>query len=127
MIDTNNNCDFSDEKSFYPEKSGKDSTLRNYKNAYRIEYDMIRNEKVTTTFLPMVVKYLPEEPYNYKYWYTFPQYARTSININGKIHEIAVSQGFDSPYAEDSRLALPEGIQKDLMQNFTKPFPSDNT
>ena len=123
MIDTNNNCDFSDEKPFYPENAIRDGTLRNYKMVYRIEYDLVRSGHRTTSFLPMVVKYLPEEPYEYRYWYTFPQYARTSIIIDGNVHEIAVSQGFNSPYAEESRLILAENIQKGSYAKFHETIP----
>lgn len=107
MIDTNNNGDFSDEKSFYPETAGPDDTLRLYKHSYEIEYDIFRKGRAEIVHIPMVIKYLPHQPERYRMAYSFPRYAKALLALGGLQKTLAINIGFTSPSGyEVSELAM---------------------
>jgi len=113
MIDSNNNLDFADELPFYPEIASEKDTLRHYKKFYPVEYDVFREGKVMTSHVPMIIKYLPHKPANMNFYYSFPQYATTNINVSDEEYIIAVNLDFVAPFSgEVSELALIDKNQK---------------
>ncbi|SDE81850.1 Peroxiredoxin [Dyadobacter soli] len=113
MIDTNNNGDFSDEKSFYPEIAGPKDTIRYYNHSYEIEYDIFREGRVITSHLPMVLKYFPHQPEKYRMAYSFPRYAEAVIPLGGHQKKIAINLGFTSPSGNEvSELAFADQVKK---------------
>ncbi len=101
MIDTNNNGDFGDEKSFYPEIAGPNDLLRHYTHSYDIEYDIFRQGHVTLAHIPMVIKYLPHQPEKYRIAYSFPRYAEATIPLGDNTKTLAINVGFTSPSGEE--------------------------
>ncbi|MCF2443521.1 TlpA family protein disulfide reductase [Dyadobacter sp. CY345] len=114
MIDTNNNLDFTDEKPFYPEIASPNDTLRYYKKSYEIEYDKIRDGRVVTSHIPMVIKYLPHQPKKYQIAYAFPRYASSVIKIGDEEKTIALNIGFTDPSGYDvSEITPMDSLRKD--------------
>ncbi|WP_247236524.1 peroxiredoxin [Telluribacter sp. SYSU D00476] len=107
MIDTNNNCDFSDEKAFHPKIGSSREAMRDLQDSQEIEYDIYQEGRVVTTRMPMVVRYLPHQPKKYQLAYSFPRYASTVIMIGNTQKNLAINLGFSSPSGHEvSELAL---------------------
>ena len=87
MVDTDADLDFGDEKAFYPETMRPDGTSLSYKNPQIINYESYQRGKVVAARAPMVIKQMGDE-----FVYNFPQYAKVTLIVEGKLHEISVAQ-----------------------------------
>ncbi|MCF0054963.1 peroxiredoxin [Dyadobacter sp. CY356] len=106
MIDTNNNLDFEDENPFYPESARFGPAMRNISNITKVSYETFREGKTQKKQLPLVVKYLPDQPENRNYVYSIPQYAQTILKHEGRVYELAVRRGFDAPNYEAPEIVI---------------------
>ncbi|REA58487.1 hypothetical protein DSL64_20580 [Dyadobacter luteus] len=63
MVDTNNNLDFGDEKPFYPEVIVDNSvdSFKKYTEPLMVSYEKMRNGKVVTVQVPMLIRQLRGE------------------------------------------------------------------
>lgn len=114
MIDSNNNCDFSDEKSLSPETVTLRDTLRYYKSSYQVEYDVYKEGRVLKKYIPMVIKYRPTDPGPVKLCYSFPRYAIAKLTSGKDQKILAVNLGFTSPAGyEVSELALVDSLKNE--------------
>ncbi|AUD04114.1 peroxiredoxin family protein [Spirosoma pollinicola] len=100
-VDTNNNLDFADEKTIYPEKMDINDPYR-YKQAISVQYEVYQQGRVRQMRIPMVLKM-----YGGQLLYNFPQHAAVSIKQGTKEHNLLVSSGFTRPDFEVTNLINP--------------------
>jgi peroxiredoxin len=85
MVDTDCDLDFSDEEAFYPEIMNPDGSSFDYKKSQIITYELYQHGKVVSVRSPIVIKKMGDI-----FLYNFPQYAKATLSIDGKLHEISV-------------------------------------
>jgi hypothetical protein len=100
MVDANNNLDFGDETTIYPESITKDS--HNYKQATSIQYEVYQRGQVRKAKIPIVFKMAESE-----LLYNFPQYASVTLKKGNKEYNLSVSSGFTRPDFETTGLVNP--------------------
>lgn len=101
MVDTNNNLDFGDETSFYPQEVDFKDRLYRYKDPQPVNYEVYQKGKIRSAQVPMVVKKMGDE-----FLYNFPQYAVTSIQRGDQTYELLISSGFIRPNFERTDIVL---------------------
>jgi thiol-disulfide isomerase/thioredoxin len=104
MIDTNNNLDFRDETTIYPEVI-KNNDPYSYKNPAIVQYEIYQNGRVTNATIPMVIKTKES-----KFLYNFPQYAQATLSRNGDQYPLAIQSGFTRPDFEECELVDMESV-----------------
>ncbi len=100
-VDANNNLDFADDATIYPERMDINNPYR-YKQAISIQYEVYQQGRVRQMKMPMVLKM-----YGSQLLYNFPQYATASLKQGDKDHSLLVSSGFTRPDFEVTNLIDP--------------------
>lgn len=81
IVDTNNNLDLSDDKTFKPIDADLTKKVNNdslaLKHAFNVSYERYMNNKIVPSNAPVLVKYAKQ--YNL-FWVNFPQHAETEID-----------------------------------------------
>ena len=101
MVDANNNLDFRDETTIYPERINKDSRI--YKQATSIQYEVYQKGQVRKAKIPIVFKMAESE----LLLYNFPQHASVTLKKGNEEYKLLVSSGFTTPDFETTGLADP--------------------
>ncbi|NEU69983.1 TlpA family protein disulfide reductase [Spirosoma agri] len=100
-VDANNNLDFADEMTLYPERMAINDPYR-YKKAISVQYEVYQQGRIRPMKIPMVLKM-----YGSQLLYNFPQYAAVFIKQGSKDYNLLVSSGFTRPDFEVSNLIDP--------------------
>ncbi|XAZ82055.1 TlpA disulfide reductase family protein (plasmid) [Fibrella sp. ES10-3-2-2] len=100
LVDANNNLDFRDETTIYPERINKDP--HHYKQATSIQYEVYQKGQVRIAEIPIVFKMAES-----KLLYNFPQHASVTLKKGNKEYKLLVSSGFTTPDFETTGLVDP--------------------
>ena len=103
-MDTDNNLDFSDETSLYPDVINPKDPYQ-YDKPLRIQYEVYQKGEVHEVELPMVLKM-----YGSELLYNFPQHAITSFKRGDREYQLVLASDFTRPDFELTSLIDPSTL-----------------